>query len=312
MFTGHLCLSPLIIVFYQAPILAQQHKEYERLEVEAIQLSTQLSTAVTERDANADSLQEVSQKFKKSQDENGLLQHQLTDLGRQVQTLLKELGRRDDPSIVSDDVLDEMEPLPPNNIETVITNNLVLFRSISGMQEQNQKLLKIVREMGAKMESEERDYRVTLEQEQSEAVREAHEAIQDLAAQLERQKKSSEITIQAYIKERDILKAMLAPSERTAPHFGINGAPSETTLTSNDLATELADTQAQWESYKQEMGLDTSKLHEDLQRVHQELGKAKAALASASAQNESLKGLLMDSRSRRFSFSFYPRTLSQC
>jgi hypothetical protein len=47
------------------------------------------------------------------------------------------------------------------------------------LQAQNQKLLGIVREMGAKMEaeSEEREYREALENEQGEAVREVREAI---------------------------------------------------------------------------------------------------------------------------------------
>jgi hypothetical protein len=38
-----------------------------------------------------------------------------------------------------------MEPLLAKNIEAFITNNLVLFRSTRELQDQNQKLLKIVR-----------------------------------------------------------------------------------------------------------------------------------------------------------------------
>ncbi|KAI6016239.1 hypothetical protein EDC04DRAFT_2577700 [Pisolithus marmoratus] len=283
----------------RAPILAQQREDYERLQVEATQLSTQLSAAISERHANAASIQELSQKIQKAHNENDLLQHQLTDLGRQVQTLLKELGRHDDPSIPSDDILDQMEPIPANDIEAVITNNLVLFRSIPELQEQNQRLLKVVREMGAKMEAEERDYRAALEQEQSEAVREAHEAIQELVTQLERQKKSSEMTIQAYMKERDTLKTMLARSERAAPYVGVNGdvgvngtnatATGSSAQPSGDLAMDV---QAQFESYRQEMGVDTSKLREDLVNAQRELGRANADLAKANAKIQYLDGML--------------------
>ncbi|KAI6046660.1 hypothetical protein EDC04DRAFT_2524178, partial [Pisolithus marmoratus] len=139
--------------------------------------------------------------------ENDPLQHQLTDLGQQVQTLLKELGQHDDPSIPSDNILDQMEPIPANDIEAVITNNLVLFHLIPELQEQNQCLLKIIHEMGAKMEAEEHDYHAVLETEQSEAMREVHKVIQELVTQLEQQKTSSEMTIQAYMKERDTLKS---------------------------------------------------------------------------------------------------------
>jgi nucleoprotein TPR len=96
--------------------------------------------------------------------------------------------------IPPDEELDEMEPLPANDIDAVTTNNSLLLYPI--LQEQNQKLLKIVRELDAKMKAEERQY---LEKEQSEAVREVHEAIQDLATQLEQQKQSSEATIHAYM-----------------------------------------------------------------------------------------------------------------
>lgn len=275
----------------QAPILAQQREEYERLKGESTQLANQLSTALAERDANAASYQEASQKLKKSYQETDLFQHQLTDLGRQVQTLLKELGRRTDPSIPSDEELDEMEPLPADNIDAVITNNLVLFRSIPSLQEQNQKLLKIVRELGFKMESEEREYREALEKEQSEAVREAHEAIQDIAAQLERQKKSSEATIQAYMKERDALKAMLARADRVGSRGSVNGDVNGAASTPpSDVVAELEDVQAQFESYKVEMGMDAEKLREDLVQAQRQLGQANAALAKASAKIEFLGG----------------------
>jgi nucleoprotein TPR len=275
----------------QAPILSQQREEYDRLQSEAAQLASQLSTALAEREANSNAFQEASQKLKKSHSENELLQRQLDDLGRQVQALLKELGRRTDPSLPTDAEMEEMEPLPAENIDAVITNNLVLFRSIGGLQEQNQKLLKIVRELGSKMEAEEREYREALEQEQSEAVREAHEAIQDLVAQLERQKKSSDVTIQAYMKERDALKAMFARAERSGLHAGINGdingVPGSI---KSDLAVELEDVQAQFEAYKTEMGTDSVKLREDLQQAHRDLGQVNVTLAKANAKIEYLTG----------------------
>ncbi|KAG1780540.1 hypothetical protein EV702DRAFT_1078352 [Suillus placidus] len=273
----------------RAPILSQQREEYDRLQSEAAQLASQLSTALAEREANSNAFQETSQKLKKSHSENELLQRQLDDLGRQVQTLLKELGRRTDPSLPTDAEMEEMEPLPAENIDAVITNNLVLFRSIGGLQEQNQKLLKIVRELGSKMEAEEREYREALDQEQSEAVREAHEAIQDLAAQLERQKKSSDMTIQAYMKERDALKAMLARAERSGLHAGVNGDINGVAGSiKNNLAAELEDVQAQFEAYKTEMGTDSVKLREELQQAHRDLGQVNVTLAKANAKIEYL------------------------
>ncbi|KAH9056287.1 hypothetical protein EDB87DRAFT_1760306 [Lactarius vividus] len=50
-----------------------------------------------------------------------------------------------------DEELEADESTPADNIDQVITNHLVLFRSVPALQAQNQKLLGIVREMGAKI-----------------------------------------------------------------------------------------------------------------------------------------------------------------
>jgi nucleoprotein TPR len=211
--------------------------------------------------------------------------------------LLKELGRRNDPTIPPDDDLEQMPmPEPAEDIEAVITNNLVLFRSIGGMQEQNQKLLRIVRELGAKLEAEEKDYREAMEKEQGEAVREAHEAIQELAAQLERQKKSSELTIQAYMKERDVLKSMLKRAEGGASgvgasiaNSGVNGFHEGANVA--NLAKELSEVQNQFESYRMEMGVDSVRLREEVVLAQREASQLGATLAKANAKIEYLNGM---------------------
>ena len=277
----------------RAPILTQQRLEYERLHVEAGQLASQLASALTDRDTNATFAQEASQKLKKTVRENELLESQLNDLGLQVQTLTKELTRIQDPSIPSDEEL-EADPLtaPATNMEEVITNNLVRFRSIQGLQEQNQKLLKIVRDLGAKMEAEEKEYRESLQQEQAEAVSEAHQALQKMQEGLENQKRSYEATVQAYQRERDALKSMLARAEARAPGSttGLNGDSGANGISDSELAKELADVQSQFETYKSEMGTDTIKLREDIMLAQKEAAQLGAALAKANAKIEYLTG----------------------
>ena len=277
----------------RAPILTQQRLEYERLQVEAGQLASQLASALTDRDSNAALSQDASQKLKKITREKELLESQLNDLGLQVQTLTKELTRIQDPSIPSDEEL-EADPstAPVTNMEEVITNNLVRFRSIQGLQEQNQRLLKIVRDLGAKMEAEEKEYRESLQQEQAEAVLEAHQALQKMQEGLENQKNSHEVTIQAYQKERDALRAMLARAEARVPGSttGIHGDSGINGISDSELAKELADIQSQFETYKNEMGTDTIKLREDVMLAQKEAAQLGAALAKANARIEYLTG----------------------
>ncbi|KAH9892020.1 hypothetical protein C8Q73DRAFT_650419 [Cubamyces lactineus] len=283
----------------RAPILSQQRAEYERLQSEASQSASQLAQALYERDALATAAEGNAQKLSKSTRENELLEKQLEDLGCQLRTLLKELGRHQDPSIPSDEELENDESArPAENIEAIITNNPVLFRSIPQLQEQNQKLLKIVRELGAKLESEEKDYREALEREQGEAVHEAHEAIKQLQEQLESHKRSSEVTIQAYMKERDTLRSLLARQKESGgvvariTNGQVNGdVPSAERA--SEAAKELEEVQKQFETYRTEMGIDSDRLREEALSAQREATRLGTALAKANAQIEVLTGGLL-------------------
>jgi nucleoprotein TPR len=263
--------------------------EYERLQSEASQLGSQLAQALAEGEASSNFAQEQTQKLAKLNNENTLLQKQLDDLGCQVQTLLREIARRDDPTIPPDEELGDIPAAL--DTESLITDNLVSFKSIDGLQQKNQMLLKIVRELGQAMENEEKEYREAMEKEQTEAIKEAHEAMQELAAQLERQKTSSDSIIQAYVKERDTLRTMLARSEKNSalPQAAtLNGAVVTTGPT--DLARELQDVHGQFEAYRKEMGVDSGRLRDELIAAQREVNQTGAMLAKANAKIEYLTG----------------------
>ncbi|KAL0058021.1 Protein mlp1 [Marasmius tenuissimus] len=263
----------------RAPILAQQRVEYERLQAEASQLATQLSQALSERDAQSHLAQENAQKVIKSAKENQLLHQQLEDLGRQLRTLLKEIARRDDPNMPPDEELEAMVP-PAEDVESVITNHLVLYRSIDNLQEQNQKLLKIVRELGQKMENEEQDYRETIDKEQAEAVKEAHEVMEHMAAQHELELKSKDATIKAYLRENDMLKI----ENRRLKAGNPEPVTASDIAGDSELAQELAETQSRFNAYRTEMGVDVGRYREDAASAQREAAALQAALAKANAK----------------------------
>jgi nucleoprotein TPR len=266
--------------------------------MEANELSAQLAQALSDRDSQAKAAEEFGQKLKKSTAESNLLQQQLDDLGRQIQTLLREIARHEDPTIPQDADLMNLPVQEADNVNDIITNNLVLFRNIEGLQAQNQKLLGIVRELGDKMESEEREYKEAMQQEQAEAIREAHEAMQDLAGQLEQQKKHSEGVIQAYVKERDALKSMLARAQAAASRAGLAidigqqqaGGASSAPLPDTEVAKELVEVQQQFEAYRTEMGVDSTRLREELSSAQREIHDLSAGLAKSNAKVEYLTG----------------------
>ena len=243
---------------------------------------------MADSEANSNFAQEQTQKLAKSNNENALLQKQLDDLGRQIQTLLRDIARRDDPTIPPDE---ELENVPgASDCESLIANHLVLFKSIDGLQQQNQRLLKIVRELGQAMENEEKEYRETMEREQAEAIKEAHDAMQELAAQLEHQKTSSDSIIQAYVKERDTLRTMLARSEKSSALPQAAALNGVVTTGQTDLARELEDVHGQFDTYRKEMDVDSGRLRDELIAAQREVNQMGAALAKANAKIEFLTG----------------------
>jgi nucleoprotein TPR len=259
-----------------------------------MELAKQLSTVITERDAQASLVQETTQKFSKVTTENKLLQQQLDDLGRQVQHLLRDIARRDDPTIPADEDLDQVVG-ETGNVGEVITNSLLLFKNVGDLQAQNQRLMAVVRNLSSQLENEELEYKANMEREQVEAIKEAHEAIQELASTLEREKRHHEKVTQAYMKDREALKAMVAMAERA----GVTMVPLESAPlpTENgvvgggdELVKELAEVQNQFDVYRTEIGLDTLKLREDLVQAQREATAATAALAKAEAKVQYMTG----------------------
>jgi nucleoprotein TPR len=271
----------------RAPILSRQREEYDRISEEATHLSQELAAALEQRDEQLRIAQDQSQKVKALNKENGLLQKQLGDLGRQVQTLLREITRRDDPTIPMDD--EPEQPAPAASVDEVITNNLVLFRNIEGLQEQNQKLLKVTREMGEKMENEEREYKEAMDEEQAKAIQEASQMIRDLEEKLEEEKRRDASLIQGYKKERDTLRLLL---DRANGGRGLAAAMAIEPANESEVASQLAEVQNQFEAYKTEIGLDSTMLREKLIAAERESHEFGAALAKANAKVEFLNDRL--------------------
>ncbi|KIY61464.1 hypothetical protein CYLTODRAFT_459845 [Cylindrobasidium torrendii FP15055 ss-10] len=115
-----------------------------------------------------------------------------------------EDGRHDDPPLRRD--LESVQPT--SDVHAVITNNFAPSESIPEPQEQN--LTQIARERDKKNDSDKHNFQELMEREQSGAanVKGAHEMIQELVSQLERQKTNSHTILKAFVKVRDALGAL--------------------------------------------------------------------------------------------------------
>lgn len=199
----------------------------------------------------------------------------------------RELAKRDDPSLGNVEY-DETIVLDDNDAEAVISNHLVLFRSLPQLQAQNVRLIKTARSLASQLEAKELEIENRIRGEESEALTEASDAVRDMEAELQRQK----TLVAAHVKERDMYRSMLA---RQGTDFDLSNGraralPLGSTTQDANAAQVLQEQQALFESFKTEMGIDTHKLKHDLTSAQRERDQNIVALSKANAQIEYLQG----------------------
>ncbi|KAL1711457.1 hypothetical protein EV715DRAFT_215297, partial [Schizophyllum commune] len=219
----------------RAPILSQQRAEYERVSPEAALLSTQPPWAILQRDALAASNGDDEQKLAKALKDGALLEKNADDLGPQVHHPTRENAclrcpslphdvDADDGGIVDGSPADGRSAVnktaamaPAESVDDVIANRLVLFNPVPAMQAQNRRLLPLVRQLGSRVEDAERRWREEAGREQLAAVREAHEAMAEVAKQPKaagREMEERSAAGEASRREREALKATVNRLQR--------------------------------------------------------------------------------------------------
>lgn len=153
---------------------------------------------------------------------------------------------------------------------------------------QNQKLLRITRQMGAQLEQGEQDARARREGEENAAVAEAHELILRLKDEVEAQRARTE----AFEKERDMFRRMLSVrgSGSGADASAFSAAAAATTAGDGDAGRLLVEVQANFDAYRAEMAVDTQRLRDDLVQAQKDAAQARTELAKSKAQSEFLAG----------------------
>lgn len=290
------CLNAILAEIQErAPMLREQRAEYERAIQENNEISVALARALDERDEAARSAEEQRLRLEQHSRESAIAMQQLEDTSKQVRTLTRRIAILEDPSIV-DRSADTDEQMNGTNAgqgdaEAYISTHLVTFASIDQLQQQNQKLLKVTRELARKMEAEEQALRERLGQAENEAVEEAHELILRLKEEVETQR----VSMGAYQRERDMLRQLLRNRSDVLTEDGqVNGASG--TSASSATQAALDDVQRNFEAYKREMVVDNQLLRDDLGAARREASQLQVDLARANAQKE-----LSDERYRMLS-----------
>ncbi|XP_063796301.1 nucleoprotein TPR [Pseudophryne corroboree] len=187
----------------KAPILKRQREEYERMQKTVTSLSAKLEQAMREIQRMQNETDKANKTSSVLEKENGRLELQLKDLSQQIRILLMELEEARGNHVQRDD---DVSSANITSSSEVITQHLVTYRNIEELQQQNQKLLVALRELGEAKEKEEQESIASEISELKKALENACSEVQ----QLRENRQHHMHMVESVIRQRDMYRILLA------------------------------------------------------------------------------------------------------
>jgi nucleoprotein TPR len=156
--------------------------------------------------------------------------------------------------------------------DKIISERLVIFHNIVELEQQNQNLLRVTRQLGDRMERDEREYQSKMENLESEALNRATEMINQLREEI----KSQRTKMESYIRERDMFRRMASGKGAPVADQQLITAPPAATEDQTNLVREL---QIQFDTYRNEASTDQRTLNDQIRTLNSE--RAEALINSA-------------------------------
>ncbi|XP_063057948.1 translocated promoter region b, nuclear basket protein isoform X2 [Engraulis encrasicolus] len=196
----------------KAPILKRQRDEHERMQKSVASLSTKLEQAVKEVHRLQKEADEANKRSCVLERDNKRSDQQLSDLSHQVRVLLIELEEARGNHVSRDD---EDGSADVSSSSEVISQHLVSFRSVEELQQQNQRLLVALRDLGDAQERDEAESTAKRHAELELSLEKAQSELEQLKEQRTMQMQMAE----SIVRQRDMYRMLLAQATGTsAPH----------------------------------------------------------------------------------------------
>ncbi|XP_068618609.1 nucleoprotein TPR-like isoform X2 [Battus philenor] len=296
----------------KAPILQKQKADYEETLESNVALTQQIESLVTECNRLRDDYNESSKIANHYTRENAKLKGELADLGRQVCFLLKEIeesrggllnGDHDSSHAASNTVNSS-----DLNSSRIISKTLVTFSDIQELQSNNQKLLRMVRELTDKQQELERHREQFESGEMQNKIETLKTRISELTEAQERQTKM----VNGLIRQRDMFKKLYHDLMKGKRHemSVLDTSDSEKgdlmemeTLPEKTAKQSISDVSAieikcketekhlellkeEYKTYKEEKVTNERMLFEQIDNMRQEIAKLTAANSKCASTSE--------------------------
>ncbi|OXB56886.1 hypothetical protein ASZ78_013394 [Callipepla squamata] len=289
----------------KAPILKRQREEFERSQKAVASLSAKLEQAMKEiqrLQVDADKANKQSSVLER---ENQRLEIQVKDLSRQIRVLLMELEEARGNHVIRDE---EVSSADISSSSEVISQHLVTYRNIEELQQQNQRLLVALRELGETREKEEQE---TTSSKVSELRSQLSEALNELEKLRESRHHQLQL-VESIVRQRDMFRILLAQTTGAVIPLQASGMlPEETSLTSTpkcssipqamstpapvsmsesvetvEAKAALKQLQEVFENYKKEKAENDKLLNEQNEKLQEQVTELRSQNAKISTQLE--------------------------
>ncbi|XP_061490006.1 nucleoprotein TPR isoform X2 [Rhineura floridana] len=193
----------------KAPILKRQREEYERSQKAVASLSAKLEQAMKEIQRLQEDADKANKRASLLERENQRLEIQVKDLSQQIRVLLMELEEARGNHVIRDE---EVSSADISSSSEVISQHLVSYRNIEELQQQNQRLLVALRELGEAKEKEEQE---TTSSKISELQSQLGEAINELEKLRESRHHQMQL-VDSIVRQRDMYRILLSQTTGVA------------------------------------------------------------------------------------------------
>jgi nucleoprotein TPR len=288
----------------RAPEIEELRSEHSRMEKDLVDMSKLLEEASKERDQAKKETRRISGKISDYEREVALLRKQLRDLSLQIQVLSVEIERRDagiqdlnaqQNRIYEEIISGNLRLEDSHDTDALISQRLVVFRTVAELQQQNADLLRAVRELGAKMEQEEQQHVKDKEASDNEEIRRLEGVVERLQSEM----KNVILKSQTFVRERDMFRRMLQnkgeltrdgqPPASPAPPASDAGSTVFAEMQQN-VAEALRSLQSQYDQFKTESLENQNTINEQNRNLSKRKSELEINVARLNSQLEMASG----------------------
>ncbi|KAK9463788.1 uncharacterized protein V1516DRAFT_661912 [Lipomyces oligophaga] len=293
----------------RAPLIQAEREEAGRLKAELADMSMLLDETERDKEDAEDKLEKLATRLSDEEREVRIYRQQVHDLSVQVQNLVLQLrNQTEGAGLLSAAEFAELRQLMESTKQTsesdtaaLISERLVTFKNIVELQEQNQNLLRVTRELGDKLEHDEAENRRKLQDLEGAAIEEKQKIIEKLSSDL----KATKTKLESAQREKDMFRDMISKQssgEQSSSVVVVQSAVGEGNVSSeeynrlrqqydevsanySDLQTVYKDLQQQYDAYRTETDVNIKTLNgqilqlsNDKTNLMQEVGRSKTQL----------------------------------